>query len=582
MDFLLNFASWFKGLPASGKVSLFLVVVGAFTAAILLRTEIKTAGYQYLYTNLSMTDADSIAARLQNMNVDAQVRGSSILVPANKVLELRNSLAAEGLPRGGGTGFEIFDKKNFGATEFEQRVNYIRAVQGELSRTISAIDGVDKARVHIVMPEKRLFEEDNEEPRASVALTLYKGRSLSPSQVAGITHLIITSVEGMTEANISVIDQNGNVLFKGSGQDGPGSTQKNIEMQRDFEDRMEKRITAMLEKIVGPGGVAVRVSAEMDFQMVEKTVESYDPEGRVVKNETIISDTSEGSRGGAAGGAPGTASNLGEGGAAAGGGSTEKSERVENNNVYALSKTIQKVLEPSGEVKRLTVAVLVDGKYRVAEATEGEEAPAPTYEPRSAEEIQKIDDLVKKSIGFNADRGDEVKVENMQFKRIGDDLPGQEAFVEATNSARMTMFLMDNAKIIGIVLISGIIFFMLVKLINSYAPPMEVAYANIVGEKAGEVGNALPSGAQVQLTQRDDEAARQKAEALAEKTPDLQLQKGPEIQFREAEQQSVVVETPMTSEEKLRLQAAKMQAQQIVENNPDEAVQVVRSWMAED
>ena len=205
---------WFKYLPASGKISLFLVLVGAVTAGVLIKSHVRYSGYSYLYTNLSLTDSNSIAERLQSMGVQSQIRGDAILVPGNRVLELRNTLASEGLPRGGGTGFEIFDKSNFGATEFEQRVSYMRAVQGELSRTISAIDGVESARVHLVVPEKTLFRDESEQPRASVALNLHRGRKLSPSQVSGIVHLLLTSVEGLTEANLNVIDQNGNTLCK--------------------------------------------------------------------------------------------------------------------------------------------------------------------------------------------------------------------------------------------------------------------------------------------------------------------------------------------------------------------------------
>src|SRR5262249_40034164 len=158
------------------------------------------------------------------------------LVPGTRVLELRNMLSSEGLPHGGGVGFEIFDQKNFGETEFQQRVNYMRALQGELARTISAIDGVEKARVQIVLPEKSLFSEDSKPPTASVALSLLKGRKLSDGQVRGIVHMVMTSVEGMTDSHISVIDQNGNTLYKGSGDDkaGGGST-KQLELQADLE-----------------------------------------------------------------------------------------------------------------------------------------------------------------------------------------------------------------------------------------------------------------------------------------------------------------------------------------------------------
>ena len=584
MDFLLNLASWFRGLPASAKLSLFLVILGAVTAGILLHSEVKTSGYQYLYTNLSMTDANAIAERLQSMSVEAQVRGDAILVPGNRVLELRNTLASEGLPQGGGTGFEIFDKKDFGATEFEQRVNYVRAIQGELARTISAIDGIEKTRVHIVIPEKKLFAEDQEAPKASVALSLHKGRKLSDAQVSGIVHLVVTSVEGLTEDGVNVIDDSGNMLYRSSGNDGASLSSKNLEVKRNFEGNMQKRLLSMLEKIVGSGGVSVSVSAEMNFSQVEKMVESVDPESRVAMSENLITDQSTGSSG-TASGAPGAGANLPGGTGSSSAGRSENSKRTETSTTYAVSKTVQKISEPVGELKRLSVAVLVDGTYieeAPAEgAAEGVEVKR-KYSPRSEEELKKIDDLVRKAVGYTESRGDEIKIENIQFMQT--DLPnaGQAEFVAATNSSRWMMFLMDNAKVMGIVLIAGIIFLMLVKLINSYAPPVELAYANLIGERAGQVGKALPAGAQVNIVSRDDQAARQRAEDIANETPELALQKGPEIKFKESSHQAVVIDAPMTSEEKLRLQAAKMQTEQIINNNTDEAIQVLRSWMAED
>lgn len=581
MDFIFNFANWFKSLPASGKLSFFFVIIGVVVAGVLLRTEVQTSGYQYLYTNLSMSDVNEIANKLENMNVKARVQGDAILVPGARVLELRNALASEGLPRGGGTGFEIFDQQNFGATEFEQRVNYIRAVQGELARTISAVDGVEKARVHIVLPEKKLFQEDMVPPKASVAITLMKGRRLSQSQINGIVHMVGTAVEGLTQDNINVIDQNGVVLFQAVGSDGTSLSVKHLNMRKEYETSLAQRLTRMLENVVGSGGVSVSVSANLDFSQVEKTIESYDPESRVAIQESIVTDSSKGSSG-AAGGAPGAAANLPGGDGGGSSGTSEESKRSESSTTFTLARTTQKVLEPTGEVQKLSVAVLVDGTYTISEPEAEGEGPTRTYQPRSQEDIQKLEEIVRRAIGFDESRGDSVKVENLQFQRIDTGDVSQDAFVSATNSSRWMQFLLDNGVTAALVLVLGIIFLMLVKLINSYSPPVEVAYANLIGTTAGAAAGALPPGATVQITQRDDEAAKQKAQELAEQTPELNLAKGPDIQFKEASQQSMVVETPATSEEKLRWQAAKIQVEQLISSNTDEAVQVIRSWMAED
>jgi len=189
-------------------------------------------------------------------------------------------------------------------------------------------------------------------------------------------------------------------------------------------------------------------------------------------------------------------------------------------------------------------------------------------------------DLVQKSIGFTAARGDELRVENVQFKALEENDVAQEAFIQATNSSKWTLFLMDNAAMLGVVLIAGLIFFLLVRLVNSYAPPMELAYANIIGERAGMIAAGLPSGAPIQIVQRDSPDVQAKAELVAKQNPDLSIAKAAEAKMLEA--QMAMATQAVTSDEKLRLQAAKMQAEKIVGSSPDEAVQIVRSWLAED
>jgi flagellar M-ring protein FliF len=576
MEFLLNFNSWFKILPASGKISLFLVLICTVIAGFLLKSHYETAGFQYLYTNLNITDANAISERLQSMNIPTEMRGDAILVPGNRVLELRNSLASEGLPNGGGVGFEIFDRKNFGETEFQQRINYIRAVQGELARTIKAIDGVEKARVHIVVPEKALFAEDNKPPTASVAITLNKGRRLNDAQVNGIVHMMLTSVEGLTEGNVNVIDQNGNVLFRGSGDEKSGGASKNMDLQAAAEKRMESGIRDLLEKIVGPGGVSVKVSSVMNFSQIEKVVEAVDPESRVAMSENSTTETSNGSTG-APGGAPGAAANL-PGTAPTIGISArnENSKKVETTSTYAVTKTTQKILEPVGAIQKLSIAVLVDGIYQTAE--DGKQ----TYQPRTPEEITKFETMVKNAVGFNKDRGDQVKVETMQFQKVDLIDKAQDAYVEATNSSRWKMFMVDNGKLLGVVLIAGIIFFMLVRLVNSYAPPVNVAYANIIGQQAAHVADALPRGATVNITQRNAPEVIQKAEQMAKQLPEASIQRKGESSINIVESnQSITIESPVTSEEKLRLQAAKIQTEEIIKRDVNDAVAVVRSWLAE-
>jgi flagellar M-ring protein FliF len=575
MEFLLNFNSWYKALPASGKISLFLVVVGAISAGVLISSQYKYSGYQYLYTNLSITDANRVAERLQSMGVEAKIQGDAILVPGNKVLELRNQLASEGLPQGGGVGFELFDKQNFGETEFQQRVNYMRAVQGELARTIMAIDGVELARVHIVIPEQSLFAKDARQPSASVSLNLRKGRKLSEGQVKGVLHMLVTSVEGLTDANVSIIDQNGNILFRGSKDGAAGMSAQGFEIQHQVETRLEGQITELLEKIVGAGGASVKVSASLNLAQVERTTEQIDPESRVALSEQTTTEQSSGSTGLAAG-APGAAANLPGATGGGSGSSNEQSRRTESSATYAVSKTVQRVLEPVGTVKSLSVAVLVDGTYTA------QEDGTQVYAPRSAEEIQKLQELVRQTVGFDESRGDRVTVENMQFKRLDLSDPAMDNLVSATTSARWQLFLIDNAKAIGLVLVLGVLFLMLVKLVNSYAPPINVAYANLIGQQAADIAEALPAKGQINIVNRNDPAAREKQEQMAKQLPDAAQRKGTgQINFVESQQQEITIEAPITSEEKLRLQAAKIQTEELMKRNVNESIQVVRSWLNE-
>lgn len=576
MEFILNFNSWYKNLPASGKLSLLLVIVGVVVASLLLQSHYKHAGYQYLFTNLTITDANAISERLQSMNVPVEMRGDAVLVPGNRVLELRNALASEGLPRGGGVGFEIFDQKNFGETEFQQRINYTRAIQGELARTIQSIDGVEKARVHIVMPEKSLFTEDSKQPTASVALTLFKGRRLGESQVRGMVHLVQTSVEGLTEANITVIDQNGNMLFKGTGDDKNGMSSKHLEIQANIENNLEKGVREMLERVVGSGAVTVKVSTVLNMSQVEKMVEQVDPESRVALTENVSTQQSTGSSG-APGGTPGAAANLPEGGGTTTANArSENSKQTETTSTYAVSKTTQKIIEPMGTIKKLSVAVLIDGTYKTKEDGTKE------YQAMAPEEIAKLEELVKKAVGFNKERGDEVKVENIQFQRPDADDKNQEAFITATNSSQMKIFLMDNGKLVAIVLIMGIIFIMGIRLVNSFAPPVSVAYANIIGQEAGKIADALPAKAQINIVQREDPLAKEKAAALAAQMPQLERKTGAgEITFVESNK-SITIEAASASEEKLRLQAAKMQAEQLIKSDMAETIKVIRAWISED
>ncbi len=389
----------------------------SFAALILIANR---TDFRPLFTNLTSEDAGEIVKKLKDSKTPYQITadGKGVMVPSDKVYELRLSLASEGLPQGGGVGFEIFDRKNFGMTEFVQKLNYQRALQGELTRTISQIAGVEQARVHLVIPEKSLFKESEKPATASIVLKMKSNRGLKESEVQGVIHLVSSSIEGMDPEHVTIIDSRGKILSKGGSSDPTARmTSAMQETQHNYEKSIEDRIQTLLDPIVGGGKTVARVTATFDFKRVERVEEKFDPESIAVRSEQRTDEKGASSSGAA--GVPGVQTNLGRNPAAAatttGGGS--KSDETLN---YEVSRSTAKIIEPVGALGKLSVAVLVDGKYEAPAAVkEGQPAKA-KYVPRAPEELQKIETLVKSAVGFNAERGDQLTVQNIPFQDSGE------------------------------------------------------------------------------------------------------------------------------------------------------------------
>ncbi|MEN2985197.1 MAG: flagellar basal-body MS-ring/collar protein FliF [Thermodesulfovibrionaceae bacterium] len=400
----------FKNLPISKKLAFGAVLVLVVAFIITMLIWLQKQDYQVLYSNLSAEDAGNVINKLKEKKIPYQVKDNTIYVPSNKVHELRLELAAQGIPSGG-VGFEIFDKSQIGLTEFSQRVNYIRALQGELARTIKQIQAVDQARVHIAIPEKTIFAEKEEYPTASVVLKLKPGRSLTNEQVASIVHLVSSSVEGLSPKNVTVIDQYGNLLTAPKDlKEFVDASQ--IEYKKSVEKAYEKNIQSMLENIVGKGKAIVRVSADIDFSKVEKLEERFDPDIVAIKSEQRLQEKTTTPH---PGGIPGVLSNL-PGQPQSGQLQIGQSQRQQENIHYEVSKTISKILQSAGQIKRVSVAVLVDGIYK-------EEKGKKIYTPRSDEEIKKYTELVQAAIGYNKERGDQVIVQSIPFEVIPEEKP---------------------------------------------------------------------------------------------------------------------------------------------------------------
>jgi flagellar M-ring protein FliF len=386
---------------------------------------------QVLFANLSPDDAGMIIEKLKENKVpyEVGVGGTSLLVPGQQVHDLRLQLAGQGLPHGGGVGFEIFDRTTVGMSEFVQKLNYRRALQGELARTISQLPEVERARVHLAVPERRLFSNERDRARASVVLSLRRSQTLAKGQVQGIVHLVASSVEGLQPQDVTVVDGHGRLLSDATG-DGPTRLSgSQLEYQRSIEKDIETRIQSILEKIVGADKAAVRVSGVLDFRQVELTEERFDPNSQVVRSEQRAQEKANNSSGSSGGGAPGATSNVPTGQAPDAGQANVSNNQSKNETInYEISRTVSRVVEPVGTIKKLSVAVLVDGTYESAKGSDGKAGEgAAKYIPRTAEEMKKIEDIVKKAMGYSAERQDQVEVVNVPFRAEAEEGAATEA-----------------------------------------------------------------------------------------------------------------------------------------------------------
>ena len=408
---LLEFAKTL-GAPRIAAMGVVAIALVGFFAFIILR--VTTPEMTPLFTNLTLDDSAAVAKELDREGVPYQLRGDGnvILVAKDRVARLRMQLAQSGLPKGGGVGYEIFDRTDaLGTTSFVQNINAVRALEGELARTIRALDRVQDARVHLVMPERPLFSRDKVEPSASIVLRV-RG-ALEPTQVRAIRHLVASAVNGLRPQRISIVDEAGNLLADGAA-DGAGAGDIGADdRQVAFEKRLRQQVEQIVTSVVGPGHARVQLTADFDFNRVTQTSDKYDPNGRVVRSSQTREETSANSAPNANQVTVGNEIPQGEQQRQTPGGEgatprdeSRKSEEIVN---YEISKTTKTEVSEGGRINRISVAVLVDGTY--AKNDKGEIA----YKPRSKEEIDQIAALVRSAIGFDQKRGDQVEVVNLRF-----------------------------------------------------------------------------------------------------------------------------------------------------------------------
>lgn len=363
-----------------------------------------------LFSDLSSQDVSAILKDLDSRGIKYELRGDgqTVLVPKTDVPRLRLDLASKGIPAGGGVGYEIFDKGDaFSSTSFVQNINHLRALEGELSRTIRSISRVQAARVHLVIPERRLFERDREPPRASIALKL--AGDLDPAQVRAVRHLVASAVDGLKPERVSIVDERGRLLADGAQSDQSLIGLGIEERQTAIEKRVKQQIEDIVASVVGHGRARVQVSAALDRNRIESRSETFDPESRVVRssqNRTENATTTEGANGAVTVGNELPGAQQAQGAQQNQRDASSKNEEVVN---YEISRTTRTEVLEGGRVKKLSVAVLVDGTY--TRSASGETS----YQPRSEEELERISQLVRTAAGFDEARGDKVEVVNLRF-----------------------------------------------------------------------------------------------------------------------------------------------------------------------
>jgi flagellar M-ring protein FliF len=405
----LQIRSFLLALPPARRLSFLALTVAVVCGTGLLAYWAQSPRYRVLFANLAGPDAAAVVEYLKTEKIPYRVGegGTTIEVDAGRVYETRMALAGRGVPQGGGVGFEIFDKQTLGMTDFVQRLNYQRALQGELARTIAELAAVEAARVHLALPERSLFVAEERRPSASVVVKLRPGHVLTPEQIAGVVHLVAASVEGLRPADVTLVDVNGKVLTSEVEEDGGRPAGKGmLAFQRDIEQGYAERIESMLARVLGPGHALARVTAMLDLAQVEKTEESFDPDRSAVRTEKRSHEKNVTS---VATGVPGVAAALSNEPASTATEQSPQSEREDSALSYEVSKVTSRRIEQMGGIRKLSVAVLIDGTYQG-------EGSARVFVPRASEEIDRYRELIKRAVGFNEDRGDQIEVASAPFQ----------------------------------------------------------------------------------------------------------------------------------------------------------------------
>ncbi len=469
-QYFSNLMDYVSRMTTSQVMMLFGVIAGSVVGIVIVVGWLGSVSYAPLYTNLDQTEAGEVITYLSDNKIKYNLvnGGKTIEIPTDDVYKTRIALASQGLPRSGIVGYSIFDQNNLGMTDFLQNLNFRRALEGEITRTIMQLHEVQAARVHIVMPKERLFKKDAKSATASVVLKLRGGSTtLDKHQIKGITHLVASSVEGLMPSNISIIDYNGNLLTSGSESDPlAGLSSSQLEVRKQIEAYLQDKAQSMMDDVLGNGKAVIRVTADLNFQQIERTSEIFDANSPSIRSEERVKTTLA------------TSDKSDE---------TNESSQDDNSETvitnYELNKTVEHLVNAVGTIDRISIAVMVDGKYSPQENADG--VTEMIYEPRSQEELDRFASIIRNAVGFDSQRNDQIEMINIAFDK--QDLTYQQDMLDSMYERE---FYVDIAKKVGyFLLIAFLLLYFKKKSKKLFAAMATIAPPPQVIRPAGKGGN---------------------------------------------------------------------------------------------
>jgi flagellar M-ring protein FliF len=567
-----GFFDFMKSLGAARMAAMAAVTIALIGFFSFLMIQMTTPQMVPLFTDLSVDDSASIIKDLERQAIPYQLKsdGAIIMAPKDKVARLRMKLAESGLPKGGGVGYEIFDKTDsLGTTTFVQNINHLRALEGELARTIRSLDRVQTARVHLVLPERPLFSREKVDASASIVLKV-RG-ALEPQQVRAIRHLVASAVNGLKPERVSVIDESGKLLANGATADNPLNGATSDERKLAYENRLRSEVETIVSSVVGPGRARVQINADFDVNRITQTSDKFDPDGRVLRSsqtrEEQSTATTDNRDGSVSVGTelPGSARQQQPVDSGSRGDQSRKTEEIVN---YEISRTTKTEVIEAGRVNRISAAVLVDGIYNKND--KGEVA----YQPRPQEELDRIAALVRSAIGFDAKRGDQVEVVNLRFAETTpspiNEVTGWMSYLQFTKDDIMGAAEKGVMGLLGLVVLFMVVRPLVRRVITPegaqtpFAAAPATAIPAIAPEAAAAAGMTLP-GVSGSITSTGG--------------PNVSIVGGDEA-------------VAISNRTSAMIDIAKVQGQvhaqsvqkvgELADKNPHEAVSIIRNWLHED